>query len=638
MSDSELSSVLSSPPSSDHEMAQPTPPTKSTKKSSSKKNGTMLSFVESSPPRKKRAPSPAHEEVLSDNPDIAFIVMFRSRFSDVFPTKLQNLGPQDIERGVVDPLPSPQVESLLCALLGLVLNRKKYVERGHYGRALEEAVQTQKSQWPRAWNGINPLHGGRTFNTMSPEDRLTLLKTLVLWSLHESEAVNGMIKESYKQARHDGDENQPLSVQPWGRDGDKRRYWLVEGRDDTAFRVYRESNPVLKHNTWWSVAGTIDELRVLSDKLKDEDGTQAARRLSERIINAIPRFEATDEKRKRREYRMNRKAQFSRPEPGFSLYEGRTRGKRMRYTFSDEEDEDTSDAGSARRSTRQSGRGTPAAPSGPTVTASGRHVRSRLGGVYGESLLSGQTTTERASPATGEYERSDASEEPHPAHGRSTRAAANAKPANGRSKIRKHIEGYNSIDEIDDEDDASSSGGEWDGGDEEDEVDRMDVDEEDDTASSEEDIEDDAEPKPRSSLIVKLRYRNASKSLEVKPAQPLQDSIAVQPRTASTPPKVEPIPNGVAGSIQVTRQPVQAAPQAAPPVVANGVAVHHAPDATPPQPAQPATVLPPFSVPADAPLKQYPQVMNVPITSHEPSQAFQTTILPPNPTTAYGWQ
>jgi hypothetical protein len=54
--------------------------------------------------------------------------MFRSRFSDVFPTKLQNIGPQDIERGVVDPLPTPVVESLLCALLGLVLNRKKYVE------------------------------------------------------------------------------------------------------------------------------------------------------------------------------------------------------------------------------------------------------------------------------------------------------------------------------------------------------------------------------------------------------------------------------------------------------------------------------------------------------------------------------
>lgn len=57
-----------------------------------------------------------------------FIVMFRSRFSEALPTKLPHFGPQDIERGVVDTVPTPQVESLLCALLALVLNRKKPVE------------------------------------------------------------------------------------------------------------------------------------------------------------------------------------------------------------------------------------------------------------------------------------------------------------------------------------------------------------------------------------------------------------------------------------------------------------------------------------------------------------------------------
>ena len=44
--------------------------------------------------------------------------------------------------------------------------------RGHYGRALEEALQTQKSQWPRAWNGVNPLAGSRTFNSMTPQERV----------------------------------------------------------------------------------------------------------------------------------------------------------------------------------------------------------------------------------------------------------------------------------------------------------------------------------------------------------------------------------------------------------------------------------------------------------------------------------
>lgn len=103
-----------------------------------------------------------------------------------------------------------------------------------------------------------------------------------------------MIKESYKQVRHDDDLNQPLSVQPWGQDGDRRRYWLVEGRDDTEFRLYRESNPKIKNYDWRAVAGSIDELQSVSAWLK-EDATQAAGRLSERILLAIPRFEATQQ-------------------------------------------------------------------------------------------------------------------------------------------------------------------------------------------------------------------------------------------------------------------------------------------------------------------------------------------------------
>lgn len=45
--------------------------------------------------------------------------------------------------------------------------------KGHYQRALEEAVQTHASQWPRAWGGKNPLHGGGSFATMTPEERVS---------------------------------------------------------------------------------------------------------------------------------------------------------------------------------------------------------------------------------------------------------------------------------------------------------------------------------------------------------------------------------------------------------------------------------------------------------------------------------
>ncbi len=117
---------------------------------------------------------------------------------------------------------------------------------------------------------------------------------MVIWSLSSSESIQAIIRESYKQQRHEDDLNQPLSVQPWGRDGDKRRFWLVEGQDDTHFRLYRESNPVLKHNTWRSVAGTIEELNEVARKL-GEESTQASRRLRDRILAAIPRFEASED-------------------------------------------------------------------------------------------------------------------------------------------------------------------------------------------------------------------------------------------------------------------------------------------------------------------------------------------------------
>ena len=55
--------------------------------------------------------------------------------------------------------------------------------RGHYGRALEEALQTQKSQWPRAWNGVNPLAGSRTFNSMAPQERVRILPPLFYYFL-----------------------------------------------------------------------------------------------------------------------------------------------------------------------------------------------------------------------------------------------------------------------------------------------------------------------------------------------------------------------------------------------------------------------------------------------------------------------
>lgn len=154
MSSSDLSD-LSSPLSTDEELANA--PIRPGTLEHYFQNAGATANQASPPAKKKRPPSPPHEYVLADNPDIAvslrvllqsstkaapedsycrvtnacglqFIVMFRSRFGDAFPKSLPHYGPQDIERGVSGTSPDDHVERLLCAMLGLVLNRKKDVE------------------------------------------------------------------------------------------------------------------------------------------------------------------------------------------------------------------------------------------------------------------------------------------------------------------------------------------------------------------------------------------------------------------------------------------------------------------------------------------------------------------------------
>ncbi|KAJ5992440.1 hypothetical protein N7451_008164 [Penicillium sp. IBT 35674x] len=527
-SDSDLSSLSSAPPTDDEAMTVDEAPV-----------GIAKYFKkESETPPPKREPSPPHEYVLADNPSIAFIVMFRARFHDAFPRSLPHFGPQDIERGVEESTPGDYIERLLCALLGLVLNRKKDVERNHYTRPLEEAIHTHQPQWPKSWEGKNPLHGGRSFTTMTPEQRLELLRSLILWSLSSSEAIQAKVKESYKQARHDDDLNQPLSVQSWGRDSLKRRYWLIEGQDDTNFRLYRESNPALKHVSWWSVAGSIPEIQEIADKLQQEKGTNS-KKLAERIYNAIPRFEASEEKRKRRDYRLARKAAFTRPEPGFSMYEGRTRGKKLKYTYSDDEDI-FSDEQPSRRSARNTTSNVAAPEPRTRFTASGRQIRSRAGGLYGETLLTGQ--------------REDSEDEEEDTT-RPQRARISTNP-NGYS-------GY-AADDLEDESEAQSSaiesGNEWQSGDDGNEGEGED---EGEIASGDESITN-GEPQ---SLVVQLRVGKINVPSEHKPSDdepPPTKDVQMKDVSEAVPPKSQPtadqVPPQALNSQQVSKASVVAEP------------------------------------------------------------------------------
>ena len=176
----------------------------------------------------------------------------------------------------------------------------------------------------------------------------------------------------------------------------------------------------------------------------------------------------------------------------------------MKYTYSEGEDEDDgySDATTSRRSTRNTGTHTPAEGLAPTVTQSGRQVKARQGGAYGESILSGSNAP---AISVGGYDgtsdgfENDAATDDNA--GRPRRAAAIN--SNGRTpKGGRHIEGYNDVDEMtsDEEGDAD----EQDYGDDEEEDDPVlsDVEDQDDMTDADEDEEmQDTEKK---SLVVKL--------------------------------------------------------------------------------------------------------------------------------------
>lgn len=123
-----------------------------------------------------------------------------------------------------------------------------------------------------------------------------------------------------------------------------------------------------------------------------------------------------------------------------------------------------------------------AEPSRPRFTASGRQIRSRAGGLYGEALLTGQRED-------SDYDEEDDEGRPQ------------------RTRTVKHPNGYSGygIDDLEDESEAihsngNESGNDWDGG--EDDENDFEGDDEGEDASGDESIMDGEPP----SLVVQLRY------------------------------------------------------------------------------------------------------------------------------------
>jgi hypothetical protein len=171
----------------------------------------------------------------------------------------------------------------------------------------------------------------------------------------------------------------------------------------------------------------------------------------------------------------------------------------MKYTYSDEEDDIYSDSTSARRSTRNTGTHTPAEHNGPIVTQSGRQVRSRHGGAYGESILS---ETHPPPIAAGGFDGTSEELEGDGSGGRPRRAAAAVAAAtNGwAAKGGRHIEGYNNVDEMTSDDEGDASEQDY-GDDEEEDAISLGTDVDDEMTDEDEELDEVGEKKK---LIVKL--------------------------------------------------------------------------------------------------------------------------------------
>lgn len=192
----------------------------------------------------------------------------------------------------------------------------------------------------------------------------------------------------------------------------------------------------------------------------------------------------------------------------------------MRYTYSD--DEYGSD------SKRNSETSTPL-ETGPTVTASGRQVKARVGGAYGESMLIDQR--KELEKATGEGNFTETSEDmptttPTGRGVRVSRSGRQVKPV--RAKYG---------DEMDSEsEEAQSSGKEWSGNEDEPDESEPDFDAEDEDDEEEEmsdgGVEADEpgeDDNTQESLVVQLRYRKGKDNgatAEIQPRPPAPSSLS----------------------------------------------------------------------------------------------------------------
>ena len=122
-------------------------------------------------------------------------------------------------------------------------------------------------------------------------------------------------------------------------------------------------------------------------------------------------------------------------------------------------------------------------------------------------MLSGKADASETR-SNGGMEAAEGDDEDLPVSRGRARRATQQNGARPKPHLRKHIEGYNSLDSMDDESDAASSGG-WDGGDDDESDNHGEDDEEDEDVEMsdvEENDSEDEDDNAHRSLVVSLRY------------------------------------------------------------------------------------------------------------------------------------
>lgn len=330
-------------------------PKKKAKRTPSRRQLPLVMVPEDVPWKEPHQQPEADPNTVDCNPTVGFLVIFMSKFQTLF-DDIPAIGPQDIEEGIVMSEPSELVQRLFLRLLGLVLNRKKDIELGKYGSALNDLYFLAPELG--MGNGFPPINwkSRSAFTELDVDDRLEFLHVLVNWALAASERVREVLRSLSREE----------ATQPWlGFDNDHCRYYLCGGPEqdpsehstrDSRFRIYRETNRFLRTVSWRPVASTLEEVGKLAGELEPAGKNSA--KLARKLEVLVPELQASEERRRserlREKKRQELAQQVEQARMGEGRYARRTRGIRVDYTSLVDEPEPLPRRRSARLAARDS--------------------------------------------------------------------------------------------------------------------------------------------------------------------------------------------------------------------------------------------------------------------------------------------